>query len=403
MLVERVVTCLQRQWSGPPVQVMVRGRQYRLGGHGEPVAEVSIHRPARLGRLCLWPSLVFGEAYMRGDIEVRGSLIGLLEGFYGTSPRLAPGWYSRIIEWYRGLPRKTSRRQAVAYARHHYDIGNEFYKLWLDPSLTYSCACFLRDTDDLATAQQQKLELLCRKARLRPGLSLLDIGCGWGSLLFHAARHYGVHMTGVTPSEQQADYIEARVQQQGLGDCVRIIRADWRDVRGRYDRIVSVGMFEHVGLEQYPAFFRRWIELLADDGLSILHTIGRLKPQRGDSWIGRYVFPGGYLPSLSQIVTYASGVSLSILDVENLRRHYAKTLSHWSCNFQAVRDRVVRRYDEAFARMWWLYLQGAEAAFRWGGLQLWQIVLAKGDVAPWPLDREVNLADFKGRHTPITT
>ena len=202
MFVERVITYLQRRWSGPPVQVTAKGRQYRLGGHGEPVAEVLVRRPGRLGTLRLSPSLVFGEAYVRGDIEVRGSLTGLLEGFYSTWPQLSSSWYSRIIEWYGSLPRRISRGQAVANAQHHYDIGNEFYKLWLDPSLTYSCACFLRDSDDLATAQHQKLELLCRKARLRPNQSILDIGCGWGSLLFHAARHHGVCATGVTPTEQ---------------------------------------------------------------------------------------------------------------------------------------------------------------------------------------------------------
>ncbi len=179
----------------------------------------------------------------------------------------------------------------------------------------------------------------------------------------------------------------------GLSQRVHVHRGDWREVTGQFDRIVSVGMFEHVGREYYRPFLQHWRDLLADGGLSVLHTIGRMTPALPDPWIQRYIFPGGYLPALTQITTAAADADLWIADVENLRQHYARTLACWSTNFQKVRDRVEAMHGKPFARMWWLYLQGAEAGFRWGDLHLWQVVLAKGDRAPWPLDREVRLAD----------
>lgn len=391
MFVKRTLNHIKLRWRGSAVRVAIEGHDLLLGD-GEPHTEIVVHRPALLHRLWHSPSMALGEAYMRGDIDVRGPMIELLRDIYLTWPQMTWSWHNRVIERLRSLPRRISASRAVANARRHYDIGNDFYRLWLDPSLTYSCAYFLHDDDDLATAQQQKLELLCRKARLQSDQSLLDIGCGWGSLLFHAARHYGVHATGVTPAAEQARHIEAEAARQGLGDRVHVILGDWRQVHGRFDRIISVGMFEHVGLEQYAQFFHQWRELLAEGGLSILHTIGRMSPQCVDPWIDKYIFPGGYMPTLAQIAGTVAEADLRILDVENLHQHYAKTLAHWSARFAAVRDQVASMYDETFARKWWLYLQGSEAAFRWGELQLWQVVLARDAQAPWPLNREVNMA-----------
>lgn len=198
------------------------------------------------------PALTFGEAYMRGDIEVRGPLQDFLRAFHLLKPDEMSPWYARFFSWLRRLPRKISSQRAIANAQHHYDIGSDFYKSWLDPSLTDSCAYYLRETDDLPTAQQQKLELHCRKARFAPGNTLLDIGCGWGSLLVHAAQYFDVRATGVTAEEDQADYIEALARRKGLTDRIRVQRSDWRDIDGTFDRIVSVGMFKQVGVRQYP-------------------------------------------------------------------------------------------------------------------------------------------------------
>ncbi len=391
MFTQRFLRRWRERWRGPPVRLAGAGCDAVLG-EGDPRTEVVLHGGAALH--CPWraPSLVFGEGYMRGEIEVRGSLMDFLEGMYRTWPDATSGWVDRLMGWWCAAPRRASPRRSTAQARRHYDLGNDFFRLWLDPSMTYSCAYFLSEEDDLAAAQAQKVELLCRKARLETGQTLLDIGCGWGSLLFHAARRYGVHATGVTPSVEQARRIHEQALREGLGERVQVMRGDWREVEGRYDRIISVGMFEHVGVRQYRAFFRKWRELLSPGGLSILHTIGRMAPQPMDPWITRYIFPGGYLPALTQIASFCDRARLRILDVENLAGHYARTLAHWWANFEAARDRVVRMYDEPFARMWELYLRGSEAGFRWGGLQLWQVVVAHAEgEAPWPLDREVGM------------
>lgn len=390
MVGQRVLARLSAAWAGPGVEVRLNGRSHRLGAD-RPQVQVEIHDPSVLRRMLLRPSLGFGEAYMDGRLEVHGSLMRLLEGFYRTWPQLAARQPMRTLEWLGCLPRRTRRRRATANARHHYDIGNAFFKLWLDPSMTYSCAYFASDDDDIATAQRQKLELICRKARLWRGQRLLDIGCGWGSLLFHAAERFGVHATGLTPAVEQVRHIDRLAAGRGLGDRVRAICGEWRELDGTYDRIVSVGMFEHVGRPQHRAFLRRWRALLADDGLSLLHTIGRMRPQRGDPWIGRYIFPGGYLPTLGQLTDDAGRAELRVADVENLAPHYARTLDRWAARYRAAWDEVVDLYDEAFARMWWLYLNGAAAAFRWGGLQLWQIVLCHAHAFPVPLSREVGL------------
>ena len=387
---------LGRAWQGPAVNVRMGEQEHRLG-EGEARVTVQIHNPTVLRRMAMRPSLGFGEAYMHGEVEVAGDLMQLLEGYYRTWPVLATQQPMRTSEWLRHRFWPMGLKRAVANARHHYDVGNDFYRLWLDPSLTYSCAYFTSEDDDLATAQEQKLELLCRKARLKAGQRVLDIGCGWGSLLFHAAEQFDVRATGLTPAAQQVEAVRKAAERRGLSDRVTILPDDWRELAGQYDRIISVGMFEHVGRAQYRAFFKQWRSLLAKGGLSILHTIGRMSPQRGDPWIGRYIFPGGYLPTLGQITDSAARARLRVIDVENLAPHYARTLSRWSANFKAVWEQVVAMYDETFARMWWLYLQGAEAAFRWGGLELWQVVLSHEADFPWPLDREVGL----GRRSPF--
>jgi cyclopropane-fatty-acyl-phospholipid synthase len=391
----KIVNRLRNDWQGPAIAVIIENRRH-LVGEGEPDCEVVIHRPGLIRQIWLSPELAFGEAYMRGHIEVRGSLKSLMHAFHATRPENLSPWTRRFARWLRGMPKTVSSRRATANARHHYDIGTEFYALWLDPSLTYSCAYFQRGDETFATAQEQKLELLCRKVHLSQGHSLLDIGCGWGSLIFHAARKYAARCTGLTAAIDQTDYIDTIAKRTEVTHRVQALRADWREINGKYDRIISVGMFEYVGAKQYPRFFYRWSELLADGGLSILHTIGRMKRAAFDPWIDKYIFPGGYLPTLTEISCQAARAGMCILDVENLKQHYALTLEHWLTNFHAALDQIVASHGQRFTRMWSLYLHGAEAAFRWGDLQLWQIVLAKDRHHTWPLNREINASKLRG-------
>ncbi|MEX1112386.1 MAG: cyclopropane-fatty-acyl-phospholipid synthase family protein [Candidatus Andersenbacteria bacterium] len=386
-----LISYLKNFWQGPAVVVQVSDKKDQLG-QGIPTTTIVVRNNRVLNRIMRNLSLGFGEAYMNGDIKIDGNLMDILKGFYKTSIGMEDTLPSRIRALTKVIPERISADIAKRNARHHYDLGNDFYRLWLDPQMVYSCAYYVRENDSLERAQQQKLELLCRKARLRKGQRLLDIGCGWGGLLFHAAEQYGAQATGITPAKEQAAYIREQAQKRGLEDRVHVIEGDWRQLSGEYDRIISVGMFEHVGKRQYPQFFRKWDSLLKEDGLSLLHTIGRMKASPvTNPWVQKYIFPGGFLPSLGEITVSAAQSGLVATDVENLWRHYAQTLHAWSRNFEKVQDHVERMYDRRFVRMWQLYLQGSEAGFRYGDLQLWQIVLTKGKRPEWPLNREVEV------------
>jgi len=382
---------LDQHWRGPALEVDLPDHETFHLGIGEGRTRVIVHDPRVLSQMRFNPSMAFGEAYMDRRLEVDGKLMDLLQGFNRTAARLPKTLAGRVLDGLRRLPAVVNPAKAKANAQHHYDIGNDFYRLWLDPSLTYSCAYFLNPHDDLATVQQQKVDVVCRKARIQPGQRVLDIGCGWGSVLFHAAETFDAEAVGVTPAKEQANWIEGEAERRGLRDRVKVIRRDWRELQdhGPFDRIVSVGMFEHVGAAQYPAFFRGWRDLLAEDGLSVLHTIGRMTPVPGgaDPWIAKYIFPGGWLPTLSELGEHAGQTGMRVADVENLWQHYAETLRCWRENFDLVRDEVEAMFDDRFARMWWLYLTGSEAGFRWGGLQLWQVVMGRQGATPWPLNR----------------
>ena len=346
-----------------------------------------------LRRILRRPSLGFGEAYVRGELEVEGQLSDILAGFHLNCVRTS-AWQRFLAAAVSYLP--DSVRKAVANARHHYDIGNDFYQLWLDPTRTYSCAYFETGQESLEEAQRKKMDLVCRKLRLEPGCRLLDIGCGWGGLIFHAAENYGVLATGVTPSREQACFVRAEAERRGIGQRVQVWEQDWRTLDGVFDRIVSVGMFEHVGRRQYRHFLGRWSRMLADGGCSLLHTIAHRLPQPPDPWIRRYIFPGGDLPTLEQIVRPATAAGLRLVRSENLRPHYFRTLSAWAENYQRVRGEVVRQFGEAFARMWWLYLQASRAAFQWGDLDLLQLELC-GRGVELPLSRELPRSQWTAR------
>lgn len=378
---------LRRRWRGPALRLRYwDGREVTVGAP-PPLLTLHVKSPSALRGIARNPSLGFGRAYMDGLIVVEGDLLAFLNGAFAIIQGWEYPWFLQRPRWLTQF-RPASPSQAEANARFHYDRGNEFFKLWLDSSLTYSCAYFRNERDDLETAQEQKRELICRKLDLQPGMTLLDVGCGWGSLLFHAIERYGVRGVGINPSREQARYMTEEGRRRGLADRLTLHVADWRAIGGTYDRVVSVGMVEHVGRTLGRQFHEKWADWLKPDGVSVLHTIGAMTSTPPDPWITENIFPGAYLPSLTELSAHAAAAGLVVTDVENLWRHYALTLAAWRRNFAAHRAEIVRLTSEAFTRRWWLYLNASEASFRTGRILLWQLVLTKGKRGDQPLTRE---------------
>ena len=343
-----------------------------------PLGTLIIHDRRTLIWLALDPDLQFGEAYMAGRLEVRGPLEPVVEALTGLSqPR--PTLRNRLELT---LPNTLSAARRNVHS--HYDLGNDFYQLWLDRDLVYTCAYYASEQMSLDEAQQAKLDLVCRKLRLRPGERVIETGCGWGALALHMARHYGVHVRAFNISSEQLDFARERAAREGLTDRVEFIDDDYRNVRGQYDAFVSVGMLEHVGLHHLQTVadvLRRTIR--PDGGRGLLHFIGRDVPCPLNAWIRRRIFPGGYTPTIAEVATHTfAPAGMSIIDIENLRLHYARTLAHWAERFALVRDRVRQTYGDEFQRAWELYLAGSQAAFATGWMQLFQIVFVPRGSAP---------------------
>jgi cyclopropane-fatty-acyl-phospholipid synthase len=305
---------------------------------------------------------------------------------------------------FRGLTQRNVAARARKNVAHHYDLSNELYRLFLDDDLQYSCAYFLKPDDSLETAQRNKLRHIAAKLALKPGQKVLDIGSGWGGMAMYLAEAAQVDVTGVTLSVEQHELATKRARERGLSDRVRFELRDYRDVTAKFDRIVSVGMFEHVGIGHYGEFFTKVSSLLADDGVALLHSIGRKGgPGSTGPWLRKYIFPGSYAPALSETLTAIEGSGLWVTDIEVLRLHYAETLLHWERRFQKNRSKIAALHDERFCRMWEFYLIGCEFGFRFGKQMVFQIQLAK-NVNTLPLDRnymaaaEAALSHDPGHH-----
>jgi cyclopropane-fatty-acyl-phospholipid synthase len=344
-----------------------------------PIGTVVVTDRATLVGLLIRPALAFGEAYASGDLVIRGDLTEML---VATNRALAGRPYERPHQ-----ERVTSTTDAKQNVHAHYDLSNEFYRLWLDEELVYTCAYFERPDATLEMAQRAKLDLVCRKLGLRPGQHVIEAGCGWGALALHMARHYGVTVTAYNVSRAQLDVARRRAVREGLDDRVTFLDGDYRSIFGRCDAFVSIGMLEHVGLKQYPDL-GRVIDRVLDPqvGRGLLHFIGRTRPMPFNSWITRYIFPGAYAPSLAEVLPdVLERHRLPVLDVENLRPHYAATLRHWLDRFERHIDVIRSRFDDRFVRMWRLYLASAQASFRSGDLQLFQVTFGRpaDDTLPW--------------------
>jgi cyclopropane-fatty-acyl-phospholipid synthase len=356
-----------------------------------PRVTIRVPKPSAL-RYLLSPSLFnLGKAYVEGAIEVKGraaDMIAVVNAL--ASATLTPR--SRALHSVRSMLGHTREKDAQAI-RYHYDVSNEFYGAWLDPAMVYSCAYFEDGSEDLATAQVKKIDHILKKIDLRPGQTLLDIGCGWGALAMRAAQRYGARCLGITLSENQARLAREQVERAGLQDLVEIRLQDYRDLDGQFDRVTSVGMFEHVGVHNLPDYFRRIHDLLAPGGVAMNHGItttnvdNRESPYGGGEFIDRYVFPHGELAHLSTVIRTMQQGGLEVRDVENLRRHYARTCATWTENFENNAEQIKRLTDARRFRIWHVYLAGCSYAFNHDWISLYQIVCGKAgggpETMPW--------------------
>lgn len=368
--------------------------QSRTFGIGTPPAvTVWLKQPSSLRKLLLDPYLALGEAYMDGTLvvgndDVYGLLALLGQNLSHNHGAVPSSTLLRLRRRLRGAKQTNTCHRARRNVAHHYDLSSDLYRLFLDEDWQYSCAYFRHPDDTLDTAQHNKKELIAKKLLLEPGHRLLDIGSGWGGLGLHLAGKYGAHVTGVTLSKEQLQISQRRSLATGSSGHASFHLQDYRNVEGEFDRIVSVGMFEHVGVPQYTQFFNSMRDRLAPDGVALLHTIGRTDGSGvTDPWIEKYIFPGGYCPALSEILVAIEGSGLYVTDIEVWRLHYAKTLQAWRERFEANLDEVRKVYDERFCRMWRYYLAASEVAFRHNGHVVFQIQLAKQQNAV-PLTRD---------------
>lgn len=386
-----------------------RGKTFTFGdGTGAPAAVRLKTRAAELG-LVLDPELKFGEAYMDGTLVVeQGTIADVLAIVLGQGPEI-PNWAQ--VQWVlryisRRLAQFNPRKRARRNVAHHYDLDGRLYSLFLDADRQYSCAYFETPDTSLDDAQVAKKRHLAAKLKLDQDQRVLDIGCGWGGLGLYLAELGGANVTGVTLSEEQHAIANERAAEKGLNGRARFLLQDYRDVHERFDRIVSVGMFEHVGVGHYETFFDKCAELLNDDGIMLLHSIGRSEgPNVTNPWIAKYIFPGGYIPALSEVLPDIERAGLLVTDIEILRLHYAETLKAWRERFLAHRDDVERIYEPRFVRMWEFYLAASEMSFREQNMMVMQIQLAKRQgVVPITRDyiahEERRLAAAEARRQP---
>jgi len=369
-------------------------------GCGDPKVAASIRDWKTLRRLAFNPDLALGEAYMDGTLIVtHGNIydflalcianIGLSNGHWLRWMQQRLRWLGRRFMMYNPVGRA---QQNVA---HHYDLSDDLYDLFLDGERQYSCALYETAQDSLEEAQARKMRHIAAKLRLEEGLKVLDIGSGWGGLALSLAKATGADVTGVTLSVEQQGHAQARAARESLSKAVRFKLQDYRHETGQYDRIVSVGMFEHVGAGHYREYFAKMADLLKDDGVALIHTIGSVgEPAAPHPWISKYIFPGGYIPSLSEIAPEIEKSGLIVTDLEVLRLHYAETLKAWRERFMANRAKALEIYDERFCRMWEFYLAACEAGFRHNGLVVFQVQIAK-NVAALPMTRDYIAEDEK--------
>jgi len=373
---DRKLLALVRRSLGPIPIALALSDTCDVPETDEPVvATVRFADRATLLSLVNDAELAFGDAYAAGRIEVEGDFIAALEQVYRAAPQ-TPRLYSRLrAQWFDFIQNNT-HRGSRSNIHHHYDLSNDFYRLWLDERMLYTCAYFPKPEASLEAAQEAKLEMVCRKLRLQPGETVVEVGCGWGALAIYMAQHYGVEVKAFNISREQIKYARERAKREGVSGRVEFIEDDYRNLSQKFDVFCSVGMLEHVGFNHYRELGRVIKRAIGETGRGFLHYIGRNRPRPLNAWIRKRIFPGGYPPSIRESMDVLEPENFSVLDIENLRMHYAKTLEHWLARFESSFDTVVRMRGMEFARAWRLYLSGSVAAFRVGSLQLFQVLFA---------------------------
>jgi cyclopropane-fatty-acyl-phospholipid synthase len=353
---------------------------------GSPLATITIRDRHTLIGLVLNPDIEFGDAYADGRIEVEGDMPRFLTELFRSGERRTLG--SGLASHWLQLLQNNSLRGSRDHIHHHYDLSNDFYKLWLDSRLVYTCAYFAQPTMSLEDAQVAKMDHVCRKLNLRPGETVVEAGCGWGALALHMARDYGAHVRAFNISHEQIAYAREQARIQGLQNHVEFVEDDYRNISGHYDAFVSIGMLEHVGTNHYAEFADVIRRSITKSGRGLLHFIGRNYPQQLNAWIRKRIFPGGQPPSMRESLEIMERLDLAVCDVENLREHYAWTLEQWLARFDKSSQRVAEMFGDPFVRMWRLYLAGSIAGFRSGSMQLFQVLFAGAECTAIPATRD---------------
>lgn len=372
--------------GNPPIRLVLGNRAEVASPGIDPVATVHVPDRRAISSLLLHPEVAFGDGYTDGSIRVEGDLVALLDAVSRSMPRASAGnWYLNLVSRWLNLAQNNSLRGSAKNIHHHYDLDVNFYKLWLDSQLVYTCAYFPSPDATLEEAQIAKMDHVCRKIQLQPGERVVEAGCGWGALAIHMAKQYGANVRAYNVSKEQIAFARQRAAREGLSHQVEFILDDYRNISSEFDAFVSVGMLEHVGAAHYAELARAIHRAIGDSGRGLLHFIGRNHERPLSPWIRKHIFPGAHAPALGSVMKMFEPYDAAVLDVENLRFHYAKTLEHWLARFERARDRVAAMFGEDFVRMWRLYLAGSEAAFRTGDLQLFQVVFAGSQCQriPW--------------------
>ncbi|HEV2491212.1 MAG TPA: cyclopropane-fatty-acyl-phospholipid synthase family protein [Candidatus Acidoferrales bacterium] len=372
--------------GNPPIRLNLGGRAEVSPPNARPIASVIFPDRRAVAKLLLDPEMAFGDGYSDGSIRVEGDLVQLMEIVSrAMNHAKRQGWYSKLESRWMSLVQPNTLRGSAKNIHHHYDLDVNFYKLWLDSQLVYTCAYFPTPGATLEEAQLAKMDHVCRKIQLQPGEKVVEAGCGWGALALHMARQFGANVRAYNVSAEQIAFARERAKQEGLAHQVEFIQDDYRNISGEYDAFVSVGMLEHVGPDHYGDLSRVIHRAIGNSGRGLLHFIGRNQPRLLSPWIRKHIFPGGHPPALSEVMNIFEPLDAAVLDVENLRFHYAKTLEHWLARYEKAGERISVMFGPEFLRTWRLYLAGSIAAFRTGSLQLFQIVFAGSECQriPW--------------------